>query len=82
MAIDKQKLRTLNKLAEKGFDTEKKVSGISLVSIRDNGLEYELSGIIDCQEAIRKKRLLAYLMNGLDDSGKDGETHGTGESDS
>lgn len=61
MGMDKLKLRSLNKLAEKGFDTGKKISEIDMVTIRDYGLVGELSFIIEMQEAI-KGDVLAYLM--------------------
>ena len=65
MGMDKLKLRSLNKLAEKGFDTGRKISEIDMVTIRDYGLVGELSFIIEMQEAI-KGDVLAYLMGSKD----------------
>lgn len=65
MGMDKMKLRSLNKLAEKGFDTGKKISEIDMVTIRDYGLVSELSFIIEIQEAI-KGDVLEYLMGSKD----------------
>ena len=65
MGMDKMKLRSLNKLAEKGFDTGKKISEIDMVTIRDYGLVGELSFIIEMQEAI-KGDVLEYLMGSKD----------------
>ena len=71
--IDKQKLRSLNKLAEKGFDTKDKILGIDMVTIRDYGLVGEISFIIEMQDAL-KKDVIAFLFNGSDE--KEGETYG------
>ena len=71
--IDKQKLRSLNKLAEKGFDTKDKILGIDMVTIRDYGLVGEISFIIEMQDAL-KKDVIAFLFNVSDE--KEGETYG------
>ena len=65
MAVDKQKLRSLNKLAEKGFDTGKKILDIDMVTIRDYGLVGEISFIIEIQEAI-KGDIIEFLMESKD----------------
>jgi len=77
MGMDKMKLRSLNKLAEKGFDTGKKISEIDMVTIRDYGLISELSFIIEMQEAI-KGDVLEYLM-GLKDKEEVNEEDGYGK---
>lgn len=65
MAMDKAKLRALNKLSDKGFNTTAKISSIDMVTIRDEGLVNDISFIIEIQEAI-KGDVLAFLLNGSD----------------
>ena len=80
MAADKTILRTLNKLSEEGFDTEKKITSIDMKSAFEYGLSDEIGGILKLQEAIKAHRQLAYLLNGTDMK-KEGRTHagkGTG----
>ena len=74
--IDRQKMKTLNKLTEKGFDTEKKVLKIDLFAIRDNGLETELSNILDLQDAIKKHQVFSYFTGGVDEQIKEVKTYG------
>ena len=64
--MDKVKLRSLNKLAEKGFDTSKKIAEIDMVTIRDYGLVGEISFIIEIQEAL-KNDVIAFLFNSGDE---------------
>ena len=64
--MDKVKLRALNKLAEKGFDTAKKIAEIDMVAIRDYGLVGEISFIIEIQEAL-KNDVIAFLFNAGDE---------------
>ena len=53
--LDKQKIKTANKLSDKGFDTEKKILKIDMIAIRNSGLENELGMIVDLQEAMLKE---------------------------
>ena len=64
--MDKVKLRSLNKLAEKGFDTAKRIAEIDMVTIRDYGLVGEISFIIEIQEAL-KNDVIAFLFNAGDE---------------
>ena len=64
--MEKAKLKTMDRLAAKGFDTEKKVNAIDMVAAYENELSDELGGIIELQKAIRAHRLYAYLYGGKD----------------
>lgn len=66
MAINKTKLKTLNRLSDQGFDTQKKIMAIDMRAARDNGLADDIGGIIDLQDAIRAHREIAYLCDGED----------------
>ena len=66
MAINKMKLKTLTKLSDKGFDTQKKILAIDMRAARDNGLDDDIGGIIDLQDAIRAHKEIAYLCDGTD----------------
>lgn len=66
MAVNKVKLKTLNRLSDQGFDTQKKIMSIDMRAARDHGLSDDLGGIIDLQDAIRAHREIAYLCDGED----------------
>ena len=66
MAVNKVKLRTLTRLSDKGFDTQKKILAIDMRAARNNGLDDDIGGIIDLQDAIRAHREIAYLCDGMD----------------
>ena len=63
MTADKSKLKTLNKLTDEGFDTEKKITSIDMKIAYDHGLV-----ILELQEAIRDRKVIAYLCNAMDDA--------------
>ena len=65
--LDKQKIKTANKLFDKGFDTEKKILKIDMIAIRNSGLENELGMIVDLQEAIKQHKVFSYFTNANDD---------------
>lgn len=76
MATNKAKLKTLTRLCDKGFDTHKKILAIDMRAARDNGLDDDISGILDLQDAIRAHREIAYLCDGSDEKpGKEGVQH-------
>lgn len=66
MAVNKSKLKTLNRLSDKGYDTQKKILAIDMRAARDNGLDDDIGGILDLQDAIRAHREIAYLCDGTD----------------
>ena len=66
MAINKAKLKTLTRLCDKGFDTHKKILAIDMRAARDHGLDDDIGGIIDLQDAIKAHREIAYLCDGSD----------------
>ena len=66
MAINKAKLKTLTRLCEKGFDTHKKILAIDMRAARNHGLDDDIGGIIDLQDAIKAHREIAYLCDGSD----------------
>lgn len=68
MTADKSKLKTLNKLTDEGFDTEKKITSIDMKIAYDHGLSGEIGVILELQEAIRDRKVIAYLCNAMDDS--------------
>ena len=68
MTADKSKLKTLNKLTDEGFDTEKKITSIDMKVAYDHGLSGEIGVILELQEAIRDRKVIAYLCNAMDDA--------------
>ena len=66
MTINKMKLKTLTRLSDKGFDTHKKILAIDMRAARDQGLDDDIGGIIDLQDAIKAHREIAYLCDGSD----------------
>jgi hypothetical protein len=67
MAIDKSKIKTLEKLKEKGFDTANKIRPLEMEEVFENGLENELGNIIGLKKAIKANHSeLAWLMDGED----------------
>ncbi len=66
MAVNKMKLRTLNRLCEKGFDTAKKISTIEIEEAYENDLGDELGGIVALKKAIKAHAELAWLCDGAD----------------
>ena len=71
MTTDKNKLKTLNKLTDEGFDTEKKITSIDMKVAYDHGLSGEIGEIgviLELQEAIRDRKVIAYLCNAMDDA--------------
>ena len=67
MAADKAILKTLNKLSEQGFDTEKKINSIDMKAAFEHGLSDEIGGILKLQAAIKSHKQLAYLLGGTDE---------------
>lgn len=66
MAVDKMKIKTLTRLSDKGFDTHKKILAIDMRAARDNGMDDDIGGILDLQDAIRAHKEIEYLCNGPD----------------
>ena len=67
MAIDKSKIKTLEKLKEKGFDTANKIRPLEMEEVFENGLENELGNIIGLKKAIKTNHSeLAWLLDGSD----------------
>lgn len=67
MAIDRTKLRTMDRLKDKGFDTANKIKTLDGRLILKNGLTGEMANIFDLQDAIKANHSeLAWLMDGED----------------
>ena len=66
MAIDKKKGAALNKISDKGYDTEKKVMTIDIDVIDEEDFTRELSEIRGLKKAIRNHDVIGYLCNGTD----------------
>ena len=67
MAIDKSKIKTLEKLKEKGFDTANKIRPLEMEEVFENGLENELGNTIGLKKAIKANHSeLAWLLDGSD----------------
>ena len=67
MALDKTKLKTLDKLKDKGFDTANKIKTLDGRAILKNDLTAEMANIVDLQEAIKANHSeRAWLMDGED----------------
>ena len=56
MTTDKNKLKTLNKLTDEGFDTEKKITSIDMKVAYDHGLSGEIGVILELQDLQRNGR--------------------------
>ena len=65
--MDKTKMKMMDRLAAKGFDTEKKVMSLELENVHKNGLKDDIGGILELKDVIRRHRLYAYLYNGTDE---------------
>ena len=75
MAIDRAKLKTMDKLKDKGFDTANKIKTLDGRLILRNGLTGEMANIFDLQDAIKANHSeLAWLMDGEDDDRARGST--------
>lgn len=67
MGIDKNKMKTLEKLKETGFDTARKIQNLDAREIFRSSLTGELGNILDLQDAIRSNHSeLSWLMDGTD----------------
>ena len=74
--MDKTKMKLLDKLGKKGFDTEKKVNAIDMQVAFDNGLADEIGfdngladeigGVLALQKAIKTHNVYSFLMDGVD----------------
>ena len=64
--MDKTKLKLLDKLRKKGYDTEKKVTAIDMQVAFDNGLADEIGGVLALQKAIKTHNVYSFLMDGVD----------------
>lgn len=89
MSIEKKKLRILNKLAESGIDTEKKVLALDKYELVDfclnSGLQLlDTKTILDLQKAIKERKVYSFLTGGEDETEEkdDGKNEEHGESDS
>ena len=79
MAVNKAKLKTLNRLCDRGFDTSKKISSIEMEIAHENGLDDEIGGIIELKKAIRERKELAWLCDGNDPKPKEAKKNGRTE---
>ena len=70
MAVNKTNLRVLNRLCERGFDTSKKINTVDMEIAHENGLDDVIGGIIELKKAIRNRRELAWLCDGVDPNPK------------
>ena len=79
-ALDDRKIQILDKLAEAGADTEKKLSELGMgeafvIAEKSNVQLQDLHLISELQSAIKRRRLYAYLTSGIDEKE---EKDGTG----
>ncbi len=82
MAIDKSKIKTLEKLKEKGFDTANKIRPLEMEEVFENGLENELGNIIGLKKAIKANHSeLAWLLDGSDPKSEKKEEHTRADDD-
>ena len=67
MAIDRSKLKTLDRLKDKGFDTANKIKMLDGRLILKSELTGDMANIFDLQDAIKANHSeLAWLMDGAD----------------
>ena len=79
-ALDDRKIQILDKLAEAGADTEKKLSELGMgeafiIAEKSNVQLQDLHLISEIQSAIKRRRLYSYLTSGIDEKE---EKDGTG----
>lgn len=69
MPVEKTKLKTLNKLIDNGINTEKKITGLDLQKILAvPGITVpEIHIITELQNAIKGRKVIAYLSDGKDE---------------
>lgn len=63
MAVDKKKLRVINKLFEQGHETEKEINALTardMVSIPDIAVA-DMAEILKLQDAIKAGKVISYL---------------------
>lgn len=70
MTVDKTKLKTLNKLNDEGFDSEKKISTIDMKVAFEHGLNNEIGVILELQDAIKDRKVISYLCNAVEEEKK------------
>ena len=63
--MDKTKMKLLDKLGKKGFDTEKKVNAIDMQVAFDNGLADEIGGVLALQKAIKTHNVYSFHIHSL-----------------
>ena len=73
MGVEKKKLRILNRLAESGFDTEKKVMALDKYELvdfcLDNGMQLsDTKVILELQKAIKDKKVYSFYAGGIDET--------------
>lgn len=63
MAMDKITLKVLTRLFEKGYDTEKKIMGITLEDMKtiECYSSTEIATIIALKEAVKANKVISYL---------------------
>lgn len=68
MPMEKTKAKTLDKLIDSGYDTEKKITGMDLQSILSvpKITVPEITIITEFQSAIKSRSVIAYLSEGVD----------------
>lgn len=69
MPMEKTKAKTLDKLINSGYDTEKKITGMDLQSILSvpKITVPEITIITEFQSAIKSRSVIAYLSEGIDE---------------
>ena len=81
-ALDERKIQILDKLAEAGADTERKLSELGMgeafvIAEKSNVQIQDLHLISEIQAAVRRRRLYAYLASGIDEKEEKDGTGGT-----
>jgi len=65
--IDQDKIETLSRLKEEGFDTANKIRTLDMDDLCDHGLESELKNILALKKAIKANHSeIAWLLDGED----------------
>lgn len=75
MGMDKQTVRTLNRLIDMKVDTEKKLTALTIQDILSmQGVTVsEIHIITELQDAVKKHKVISYLGQGNDDLPKETE---------
>ena len=88
IVLEQDKVETLSRLKEEGFDTANKIRALDMNDLYEHGLENELKNILDLKKAIKNNHgEIAWILDGEDpkparkEESRDEQTDGRSESE-